>query len=141
MKLEKKKALIARTLNIGKGRIVLNTSRLAELKEAITKQDIKDLFKDGVISINEIKGRKKVIRRKTRRRAGSIRKKVTKRKKDYVRITRKLRAYLKNLKNKSLISSDKFKLLRKQIRSKEFKSLSNFKERIKEVLEEDKKWE
>jgi len=139
MKLEKKKALIARTLNIGKGRIVLNTSRLAELKEAITKQDIKDLFKDGVISINEIKGRKKVIRRKTRRRAGSIRKKVTKRKKDYVRITRKLRAYLKNLKNKSLISSDKFKLLRKQIRSKEFKSLSNFKERIKEVLEEDKK--
>ena len=140
MKLEKKKALIARTLNIGKGRIVLNTSRLAEIKEAITKQDIKDLFNDGVISIKEIKGRKKVIRRKTRRRAGSIRKKVKKRKKDYVRITRKLRAYLKALKNKSLITPDKFKLLRKQIRSKDFKSLGSFKERIKEIsLEENKK--
>ena len=43
MNLQKKKELAARTLTIGKDRIMFNTSRLDEIKEAITKQDIKDL--------------------------------------------------------------------------------------------------
>ena len=43
MKLEGKKDLVARTLGVGKGRIVFNVQRLEEIKQAITKQDIKDL--------------------------------------------------------------------------------------------------
>jgi large subunit ribosomal protein L19e len=139
MKLENKKALIARTLNVGKSRVVLNLSRLTEVKEAITKQDIKDLFADKAISIKEIKGRKKIVKRKTRRRAGSVKIKVKTRKQDYVKLTRKLRAHLKYLKDRSEISQQDYTLFRKQLRTKEFKSLNSLKERIRGYSSEVKK--
>ncbi|MAG38432.1 hypothetical protein CMI45_03550 [Candidatus Pacearchaeota archaeon] len=132
MKLENKKALIARTLNVGKSRVVLNLSRLTELKEAITKQDVKDLLSDGAITVKEVKGRKKVVKRKTRRRLGSIKQKVNKRKQTYVKLTRKLRTHLKILKDQEKISKDSVRDLRKQIRASEFRSLAHLKERIKE---------
>src|SRR3989338_5611407 len=96
MKLEKKKSLAARTLNVGEGRIVLNVERLQELKE-----------KRAIIK-KEKKGRRKVERRKTRRREGSIKKKVKTKKQDYVKLTRKLRTYLANLKNQKKISKENF---------------------------------
>jgi large subunit ribosomal protein L19e len=130
MKLENKKALIARSLNVGKNRIALNEARLSELKEAITKQDIKDLKDAGVITVKEKKGRKTKPKRKTRRRAGSIKKKVKTRKQDYVALTRKLRAHLTVLKKRGTISTDDVNEIRKEIRSKNFRSLSHMKERI-----------
>src|SRR3989338_6386214 len=133
MKLEKKKALAARTLNVGEGRIVFNVERLPEIKEAITKQDIKDLKESGAIIIKEKKGRRKVERRKTRRRAGSIKKKVNTKKQDYVKLTRKLRTYLANLKNQKKISKENFRQLRKEIRASNFRSFSHMKERIKQI--------
>jgi len=133
MKLEKKKSLAARTLNVGEGRIVFNVERLPEIKEAITKQDIKDLKESGAIIIKEKKGRRKVERRKTRRRAGSIKKKVNTKKQDYVKLTRKLRTYLANLKNQKKISKENFRQLRKEIRASNFRSFSHMKERIKQI--------
>ena len=133
MKLEKKKSLAARTLNVGEGRIVFNVERLPEIKEAITKQDIKDLKESGAIIIKEKKGRRKVERRKTRRRAGSIKKKVNTKKQDYVKLTRKLRTYLANLKNQKKISKENFRQLRKEIRASNFSSFSHMKERIKQI--------
>ena len=130
MKLEKKKSLVARTLGVGKGRIKFNEGRLSEFKEAITKQDIKDLLEAGAISIKEKKGRRKIEKRKSRRRAGSIRKKPKRSKREYIIITRKLRAYLKSLKGKGKISAEDFKETRKQIRARSFKSLSHMKEII-----------
>ena len=106
MKLQGKKSLIARTLNIGKGRISFNQQRLSEIKEAITKQDIRDLQSAGAFTIKEKKGRRKIKKRKTRRRAGSIKNKVNTRKKDYVKLTRKLRAYLSNLKQRRQVTGN-----------------------------------
>ena len=128
MKLEKKKALAARTLNVGMNRIAFNTARLSEIKEAITKQDIKDLHNSGAIIIKHKIGRRTVQKRKGRRRAGSVRQKVKTRKADYVKRTRKLRAYLKNLKEK--ISREEFLTLRKEIRTSAFKNLPSLKERM-----------
>jgi len=130
MKLENKKALAAKTLGVGKGRIVFNRERLSEIKEAITKQDFRDLNKDGAISIKEIKGRKKLVKRKTRRRMGSIKKKVNTRKKDYVTLTRKLRAYIFELKKHGQITLERYRELRKEIRTRAFKSKANIKERL-----------
>ena len=76
MQLNKKKELAARTLKVGKGRIVFNKERLSDIKEAITKQDIRELLRDKAIIITAIQGRRKIVKRKTRRRAGSIKKKV-----------------------------------------------------------------
>jgi len=133
MKLDKKKGLAVRTLGIGKSRIIFNVNRIDEIKEAITKQDILDLKNSGAITIKEIKGARKQQKRKTRRRAGSIKKKVNTRKRDYMTITRKLRAYLAELKLKGRIKTEDYKQLRKEIRLKKFKSLSNMKERIKDL--------
>jgi len=133
MKLETKKQLAARTLKVGKDRITFNTSRLSEIKEAITKQDIKDLKESGAILIKEIKGRKKIVKRKTRRRFGSIKKKVNTRKKDYVILTRKLRTHLSYLKKNKKITQPVFLQLRKEIRTKAFRSLNHLKESIKEL--------
>jgi len=135
MKLENKKELASKTLGVGKGRIVFNTQRLNEIKEAITKQDIRDLFNDGAILIREIKGGKKVERRKLRRRAGSIRKVVNQRKINYMVMTRKLRSYVKELLGHEKLSKDQFLMLRKEIKTSVFKSKADIKDRIKELKE------
>lgn len=129
MKLNKKKELAARTLNVGKHRIVFVKTRIEEIKEAITKQDIRDLHKDKAILIKQIKGRKKVIKRK-RRGPGKIKKKVKDRKQRYVKETRKLRKILANAKEQGRISGQQVKELRKKIRNRLFKSSSAFKSQI-----------
>ncbi len=134
MKLNKKKELAARVLGVGKNRIVFNNERLDEIKEAITKQDIRDLFKNKVIRIKEIKGSKKIVRRTTRRRAGSIKKIVNTRKRDYITRTRKLRSFITELKKKGKISLENYYKLRKEIKAGEFKDKPHMKERIAELL-------
>lgn len=129
MNLAKKKTLASKALNVGKGRIAFVKERLSEIKEAITKQDIKDLYKDGAIEIKEIKGRKKVVKKKSNS-PGNVRKKVNTRKRDYVIMTRKLRAYVAELKKQGKISLEDYKDIRKKIRNKVFKSKANLKEYI-----------
>ncbi len=130
MKLDKKRNLAARTLKVGKERIMFVMSRLEEIKEAITKQDIKDLYKDGAIIIKEVKGRKKIVKRKRKRGPGKIKKKVNKRKQEYVKMTRKLREYVKTLKEKGKLSREEIIEIRKRIRNRKFHSLANLKEYI-----------
>ncbi|MEK6825213.1 MAG: 50S ribosomal protein L19e [Nanoarchaeota archaeon] len=130
MNLEKKKILAAKTFGVGKERIVLNQTRLADIKEAITKQDIRDLFTDKAIVIKEIKGRKSSPKRTTRRRAGSIKKRVKNGKRQYIILTRKLRRHLAELKRKDLIKKENYLTLRKEIRARAFKDKNHFKERI-----------
>jgi large subunit ribosomal protein L19e len=133
MQLSKKKALAANVLNVGTGRIIFAESHLSEIKEAITRQDILDLHKSGAIQIREIKGRKKIEKRKNRRRVGKVKKKVNKSKKEYVTVTRKLRGFLKHLSKRNLVDKEKYRETRKMIRAKRFRS----KRHLKETLEEE----
>jgi len=128
MNLGKKKKLAARTLNVGKNRIVFVNARLEEIKEALTKRDIRDLYETGAILIKEVKGRKKKSKRAKRKSKGNVRKKIRNRKKDYVLLTRKLRNYLRGMKEQGNLSKENFKILRIKIRNKEFKSKSDLKE-------------
>ncbi len=129
MNLGKKKELAMRALNVGRSRIVFSDSRLNEIKEAITKQDIRDLMSDGAISIRPILGRKKVVKRPSRS-SGNIRKKVNSRKRDYVIMTRKLRKYAAEMKNQGTLTREELKEIRKKIRNKAFKSKANLREHI-----------
>jgi large subunit ribosomal protein L19e len=130
MELGNVKSLASRVLSLGKGRIVFNKARLADIKEAITKQDVRDLEKDGAIKVKEIKGKKTIVKRKTRKRAGSVKKKVNTRKRDYVNLTRKLRGYIKELLKHETIDREKYTKLRKEIRAKSFRSKAHLKERL-----------
>ncbi len=135
MNLAKKKQLAAETLKVGKHRIVFNIEGLPEIKEAITKQDIKTLFQEGIITIKPVKGRRKVKKRKTRRGPGKIKKKVKNRKQEYVKITRKLRDYLKELRKKDAIDRELYLDLRKKIRMRQFKSKTNFRDYLDNLEE------
>jgi len=128
MNLAKKKELAAKALKVGKNRICFSIENLPDIKEAITKEDIKGLYSEGIITIKPVKGRKKIIKRKTRRGPGKIKKKVNKRKQIYVKITRKLRSYLKELKKQGIIERDLYWDLRKKIRMRFFKSKAHLKE-------------
>ena len=132
MNLTKKKELAAKTLGVGKGRIIFDNSRIDEIKEAITKQDIRDLNSNGAIKIKEISGRRKNVKRKNRRRVGKIKIKVNTRKQDYVKLTRKLRDYIKKLKEQGKIDLAKYKELRNQIRNKVYRSKKNLRDSLGE---------
>ena len=131
MKLRSKKLMAARTLKVGKKRIHFSNSRLDEIKEAITKQDIRDLKSDGAIIIKEIKGRKRKIGKPKKRGPGKVKKNVSKRKQKYVVMTRKLRKCVWEMKKQEKISNEEYKDIRKKIRNKFFRSKSHLKEYIR----------
>lgn len=128
MNLKKKKTLAIKTLKAGKKRIMFVESRLAEIKEAITKQDIRDLKEQGAIIIKDIKGRRKNKKKPTKRSTGNIRKKVNKRKKEYVVMTRKLRKYIVEMKNQGKLNKEEVTEIRKRIRNRAFRSKAHLKE-------------
>ena len=131
MNLAKKKALAVKVLKVGKDRIIFNRESLAEIKEAITRMDILDLHKSGAIRIREIKGRKKIVKRKNRRRKGRVKKNVNTKKAEYVIITRKLRKLVRGAVRSGLVDKEKNREIRKEIRARGFKS----KRQLKESLE------
>ncbi len=130
MKLDKKKMLASRTLGVGKQRVHFVASRINEIKDAITKQDIRDLVKEGAIVIKETKGRRKIQKRAKKRGAGKVQLKVNKRKREYIVMTRKLRKYVANLKENGSINKEDYEDIRKKIRNRFFKSKANLKEYI-----------
>jgi len=128
-KLDKRKELASKVLRVGKGRICFDSSRLAEIKEAITKQDIKDLYAEGIISIKPVSGRKKIKKRKTKRGFGKKKRRINNRKEGYVKLVRKLRDYVKELRKQGL-DNEAYNGLRKKIKAKSFRSKSQLKEYI-----------
>jgi large subunit ribosomal protein L19e len=130
MNLGKKKALAARALKVGRERIIFIEPRLQEIKEAITKQDIRDLHKEGAILIKEKKGRRKIKRKKSRS-MGNVRKRINTRKKNYVLLVRGLRKYTNELKNQGKLSKEEVREIRNKIRNKDFKSKTSLREYIK----------
>jgi large subunit ribosomal protein L19e len=130
MQLAKKKLLASKVLGVGKERVIFLEEHLAEIKEAITRQDILDLHKSGAIRVREIKGRKKIVRRKNRRRVGKVKKKVNKTKKEYVVVTRKLRKFLKHLLKTKKIDNETYKDSRKMVRSRKFRSRRHLRENL-----------
>jgi len=135
MNLKNKKRLAAETFGVGKNRIIFANSSLKEIGEAITKNDLRELQKEGIIIIKNKKGSKKTAKKK-KRSTGNVRKKINKRKKEYVKMTRKLRRHILSLKSKGEISQEDFKKIRKKIRNRQFKSKAN----LKQHLGENKKW-
>ncbi len=133
MQLNKKKALAAKTLNVGKDRIVFMNGSLAEIKEAITRKDILDLFNAGAIQIREIHGRKAIKKRKHRRGVGKIEQRVPKKKQVYVKITRKLRSTVRGLLAMKKINRDQYINIRKMIRASKFKSRRHLLDSLKEI--------
>jgi len=129
--------IAAEILGVGINRVKFNPERLKDIEEAITRKDIEELIKEKAITKRPIKGykrragRKRQKRRKKRRRGeGRIRKKVKNRKQEYIILIRKLRAYLKKLKKRGVISRENYNKLRKLAKAGMFKSVKELEEYI-----------
>ncbi|MEK6830323.1 MAG: 50S ribosomal protein L19e [Nanoarchaeota archaeon] len=137
MNLRKKKMLAANTMRVGKNKIIFVKSRLDEIKEAITKQDIRDLHSEGAILIRQAEGRRKILKKRKRISAGNIRKKVGGKKRKYIIMTRKLRKHLKERSKIQKTSREQIKRIRKKIKNREFKNKSNLNEYLNNLFGKD----
>mgnify|MGYP001570462310 CR=1 FL=1 len=112
MKLDKKKQLAKKVLGVGKSRVIFDSTRLDEIKEAITRQDILDLVRDKAIKIKPVRGRKSKEKRRRRRGPGKIKMKVKDRKGKYVKRIRMIRKYLAILLKNKKITKEQYQKIR-----------------------------
>ncbi|MGC8599886.1 MAG: 50S ribosomal protein L19e [Nitrososphaeria archaeon] len=128
MNLEKKKEIVAKMLGVGKGRVRFNHERITDIEDAVTKQELRSLIKDGAISILSVKGQttKKEVKR---RGYGSRKGKKTARmgkKERWVRQVRALRNYLRAVKGQ--ITNDKYWEAYRKIKGGEIRTIARLKE-------------
>lgn len=147
MNLRNKKQLVARMLEVSPKRVWVDNTRAQEVKEAITRDDIKNLMKNGVIALKQKKGVSRsrarvnlVQKRKGRRQGAGSRKGVmTARlpsKEAWKQRIRAIRSLINLLKEKELITKETYKELRVKAKGGYFRSQRH----IKLYLTEHKLW-
>ena len=143
MKLKNKKRIAAQLLKAGIKRVWFNPDKLSEIKDAITKEDIRNLIREGSIRVKQKRGisrfrvRKILVqKRKGRRQGPGTRKgKATARlskKRDWMNRVRKQRELLSVLKNKKAVTPKEYSDLRLKTKGGFFRS----KRHLKLYLEE-----
>ncbi|MBL7054832.1 50S ribosomal protein L19e [Candidatus Woesearchaeota archaeon] len=143
MKLKIQKRLAAVILKCSKKRVVLDAGRADDMKEAITKADIRGLIstkaitKKPVRGISRVRARKRKIQRMKGRQKGFGSKKGKKtarlpKKRAWINKVRIQRRFVKNLRDKEVISKRDYQKIYMRIKGGFFRS----KRHIKIYLEE-----
>ena len=145
MRLKVQKRIAQSLFKVGKKRIKFDPEKLSDIKEAITKGDLRGLVSKGTIKINPKRGRSRfrarerlIQKRKGRRKGkGSRKGRATARakpKKIWMAKIRLQRLLLKTLKEKSLIDNRTYKELYLKAKGGFFRS----KRHLKTYMEERK---
>jgi len=135
--------LAAEILGVGESRIWIDPRRLSEVTEAVSKDDVRKLIKEGVIKVEQKKGNSRARwkvrheqRKKGRRRGYGKRKgKATARqdpKEAWMHRIRKIRRYLKYLRDHEVIDRRTYRELYLKAKGGMFDSLSNLKMYMRE---------
>jgi len=143
MRLSSQKRLAAKVLKVGESRVQFDNSKLSEIKEAITKIDIKNLILKGFIKAKPTTGtsksrakKLKTQKRKGRRQGTGSRKGTPAsrlpKKRRWILKVRVQRGFIKVLKLKDKITNATYRNLYKRIKGNYFRS----KRHIKLYLEE-----
>jgi large subunit ribosomal protein L19e len=143
MKLNLQKRLAAQILKCSEKRIRLDPARLSDIKEAITKADIKSLIFDNAITKKPLKNtskyraRKKAMQKKKGRQRGHGSRKGTEsarfsKKRTWINKIRLQRRFLKDIKKKKLITPAVYQQLYMKAKGGFFRN----KKHIKLYLEE-----
>lgn len=138
MNLNVQKRIAAQVFKSGENRVSFDTTRLNEIKEAITKADIRNLINDSAIILKQKKGissfrsnKIKLQRRKGKRKGLGSRKGTktarSSRKKTWMIKVRVQRRFLKLLKSKSYISVQNYRITYKMIKGNMFRSKRHLK--------------
>src|SRR4030042_6964350 len=143
MKLNLQKRLAASVLGCSEKRVILDPARVEDIKEAITKTDIRLLIGEGVIKERPVKGvsRVRANQRKTQKSKGLRRGEGTRkgkatahkpRKEAWMERHRAQRNFLKYLKSKNLLKPGAFKELYVKSKGGYFRSIKHIKLYINE---------
>ena len=121
MKLTTQKRMSAELLEVGENQVCFDHLRLDEIKQAITKQDIRDLIKDR--AIRKRPGIAKPVK-VSRKRTGAGRRKfrVKTRKRDYINKIRKIRTYVRDQMNAKSLDKTLAHAVRKYAKAGQFKN-------------------
>jgi len=133
MQLKSQKRIAAQLLKVGKNRVWFDEDRLTEIKEAITKQDIKRLIKDLAVqarpekNISGYRRRKKYLQKRKGRQQGlgSRKGKATARlpaKKSWMARIRIQRELLKKLRDKKILKPQDYRNFYKKAKGGFFRS-------------------
>ena len=138
MNLQVQRRVAADIFKAGINRVAFDETRLNEIKEAITKTDIRNLIKDGAINLKQIHGvssfrsnKLKIQRRKGKRRGQGSRKgtktaRLT-RKKIWMTKVRVQRRFIRLLKSKKYLSVQNYRIVYKMIKGNMFRSKRHLK--------------
>src|SRR3989344_216352 len=143
MELRLQKKLASKILKVSEKKIKFDTEALSQIKEAITRSDIKALIGKNVISkkdTNEqsrVRARLRILQKRKGRRKGRGTKKGTKNarlpgKTEWTRKIRVQREFLKNLKQGKLIDSKTYKSLYMKSKGGFFRSRRHIKMFVEE---------
>jgi large subunit ribosomal protein L19e len=151
MNLKTQKRIAAQVLKVGVNRVKFDDNKLSDIKDAITKTDIRSLIKGGIISKKPLLSQSRVRARKIKEqkkkgnRKGPGSKKGSKnarlnRKTIWVRKIRILRKFLRELKTKKLINTKNYRLLILRSKGGLFRSKRHLKLYLNErkLIEENK---
>lgn len=138
MNLKKKRRIAGTLLKAGSKRVWFNPDKLTEIKEAITKGDMRNLIMDGSVRVKPKRGNSRfrlretlVQKRKGRRQGPGTRKgKATSRlsrKDEWMNRIRKQREFLKVLKDKKVVDNQKYRELRQKAKGGFFRSKRHIK--------------
>lgn len=136
--------LAAEILGVGETRIRFDPERVSEIESALTKEDIRRLIKDGIIWVEQsgrnsrARWKERHEKRKKGHRRGPGKRKGTRSAREdphkkWVNTIRKIRRYLKWLKDSKVLDSSTYRRLRQLAKGGAFKSLSDLKRHLSEV--------
>ena len=137
------KRLAADVMKCSKKNVWFNPARLEEIKEGITKFDIRNLIKDGAIvkkkvnSISRAGARRRIIQKRKGRLQGPRSRKGKKtarlpKKLAWMRKIRLMRTFLKELRDKEIISKQNYRMLYLKAKGGFFRSKRHIKLYIEE---------
>ena len=143
MKLKSKKRLAGSVIKGSRKRTIFDTSRLEEIKEAITKVDIRSLMKDNAIKVIQKSGvsRARARKRAEQKKKGRQRGPGTRQGKKNARLNQKTvwinkirlqRSFLKELKDKKMIDNKTYRELYMKSKGGFFRSKRHIKLYINE---------
>ncbi len=145
MNLVNQRRISAEIMNVGESKVWFDPDRLTEIKEAITKNDIRNLIKREAIKsrpelgISRTRARKRLEQRRKGRQAGPGTRKGSRtarltRKEAWMLSVRSQRCFIKELKDKSLVEDKTYRNLYLKVKGGYFRNRRH----IKLYLEENK---
>lgn len=138
MRLGNQKTVSAKLLGVGKSKVWFDSEHMTEIKEAITKEDIRALIRKRVIQNrpelgqSHVRARKRLTQRRKGRQKGAGTRKGSRgarlnKKTAWMNLVRSQRAFLKELKVKELISVPIYRNLYSKIKGGYFRNRRHIK--------------